>query len=111
MEKRSIQMDSRDNVATVLSDVAEGDVVQVFDTNQNLLGQITARQSIPMGNKLALADLEAGGTMVKYGERVGTVCKPILKGQLVHVHNVRSIHLDIPEAIIQEIIQVMNITE
>lgn len=111
MEKRSIQMDPKDNVATVLSDVDTGDAVQVFDENQNLLVEIKACQPIPMGNKLALADLDAGDFMVRYGERVGKVCKPIRKGQLVHVHNVRSINPDIPESIIQEIIQVMNITE
>lgn len=36
MEKRAIQMDPHDNVATVLFDVQIGDMVWVYDQNQVL---------------------------------------------------------------------------
>lgn len=111
MEKRAIQMAPRDNVATVLLDVQVGDTVRVYDENQILVEEIAAQTPIPSGNKIALSDMDVKDPMIKYGENVGVVIKPIAKGHLVHVHNVRGMHLDIPDTIIKDIIAVMNITE
>ena len=111
MEKRAIQMDPHDNVATVLFDVQIGDMGWVYDQNQVLVERVVAQSPILSGNKLALSDMPEKSTMIKYGENVGVVIKPIAKGHLVHVHNVRSMHLDIPDSIIRDIISVMNITE
>lgn len=111
METRAIQMDSHDNVATVLHDVRAGGPVQVYDEAQTLLCTVSALVPIPYGNKVALCDIGTGEHIIKYGEAVGVAVKPVRKGELVHVHNVRSMHLDIPEAIIQDIISIMNISE
>ncbi len=45
---------------------------------------------IPFGHKIAVAPMDAGGPVVKYGEVIGVATCPILPGQHVHVHNVRS---------------------
>lgn len=42
MEKRAIQMDPHDNVATVLFDVQIGDMVWVYDQNQVLVERVVA---------------------------------------------------------------------
>ena len=111
MEARPIQMDHHDNVATVLCDVRAGDPVQVYDEAQTLLCTVSALVPVPYGNKAALCGMDTGEHVVKYGEAVGVAIKPIRKGELVHVHNVRSMHLDIPETIIQDIISIMHISE
>lgn len=111
METRAIQMDAQDNVATVLRDVGAGDPVQVYDEAQVPLCTVPALVPVPYGNKVALCDIGTGEHIVKYGEAVGVAIKPIRRGELVHVHNVRSMHLDIPDAIIQDIISIMNISE
>lgn len=56
MEKRAIQMDPHDNVATVLFDVQIGDMVWVYDQNQVLVERVVAQSPILSGNKLALSD-------------------------------------------------------
>jgi altronate dehydratase len=51
---------------------------------------VTVREPIPMGHKLALADIAAGSLIVKYGEAIGEATAPIAAGAHVHVHNLRS---------------------
>ena len=109
MEKRSIQMTENDSVSTVLCDVQTGDEVLVYDEEQHLKLTIKAQENIPYGNKIALHDITKGEKIIKYGEAAGVAYRSIPKGALVHVHNVRSLYLNIPETIIAEIIQEMHI--
>ncbi|MGH3970480.1 MAG: UxaA family hydrolase [Mycobacterium sp.] len=48
------------------------------------------RESVPLGHKLALADISRGQDIVEYGQRVGVATKDIHQGEYVHVHNMRS---------------------
>jgi (2R)-sulfolactate sulfo-lyase subunit alpha len=50
-------------------------------------------EAIPLGHKLALADIAAGQDVIEYGQRVGIATKDIHQGDHVHVHNVRSARL------------------
>lgn len=45
---------------------------------------------IPIGHKIALQDLEANDTVIKYGTDIGKVVKPIKRGEHLHVHNVKT---------------------
>jgi (2R)-sulfolactate sulfo-lyase subunit alpha len=45
---------------------------------------------VPIGHKVALKDLAAGDTVVKYGEDIGRVASPIRKGEHVHTHNLKT---------------------
>jgi hypothetical protein len=55
---------------------------------------IVARESIPLGHKIALGEIKTGDPIVRFGVPVGLATKSIATGQLVHVHNVRSQYLD-----------------
>ncbi len=79
---------ARDNVATVLKDVNAGDMVRV--QCGTTLVEITARDRIPLCHKIALSDLTSGDPVIKYGECVGEATIAILRGDCVHVHNMRS---------------------
>jgi (2R)-sulfolactate sulfo-lyase subunit alpha len=50
-------------------------------------------EAVPLGHKLALADIAAGQDVIEYGQRVGIATRDIRKGQHVHVHNVKSARL------------------
>jgi (2R)-sulfolactate sulfo-lyase subunit alpha len=50
-------------------------------------------EPVPLGHKLALADIAAGQDIIEYGQRVGVATRDIKQGQHVHVHNVRSARL------------------
>jgi (2R)-sulfolactate sulfo-lyase subunit alpha len=45
---------------------------------------------IPIGHKVALADLAVGGSVIKYGVNIGKVVAAIRKGEHVHVHNLKT---------------------
>jgi (2R)-sulfolactate sulfo-lyase subunit alpha len=48
------------------------------------------REAVPLGHKLALADLEDGQDVIEYGLRVGVTTEKIARGSYVHTHNMRS---------------------
>ena len=109
--KRAIRMDQADQVATVLDEITAGDEVCICDANNIQLYSMTAGEYIPFGNKIALCDIPAGSLLIKYGVPVGLVTKNIKCGRLVHVHNVKSRTVDIPQSIRQEIMRQMHIKE
>ncbi len=45
---------------------------------------------VPIGHKVALADLKPGDTVIKYGEDVGRIVAPVGKGEHVHTHNMKT---------------------
>lgn len=74
-------------------------VVEGVKAGQELTGWImgsdrtishVARSNIPIGHKLALRDLDAGDTVIKYGVDIGRTIAPIRTGEHVHVHNVKT---------------------
>lgn len=109
--KRSILMNSKDDVTTVLENVKIGDIIGIYDENNILIDKIEAKENIPFGNKIALRDKKMGEIIYKYGEPIGKVTQNILKGYLIHVHNVKSLSVDIPPALKKEIIRQMGIKE
>ena len=51
---------------------------------------IQSMDEIPLGHKIAMIDLKAGDTILKYGHDICKVVKSIKKGAHVHVHNVKT---------------------
>ena len=49
--------------------------------------EVTVRQLIPSGHKVALRDLGAGEPVYRYGQVIGHASRPISSGEHVHVHN------------------------
>jgi altronate dehydratase small subunit len=87
---KAIQIDERDNVATVTSDVGVGEVVEVLSPEGEVLMMPEMKEKVGFGHKIALKDLERGEEVVKYGEVIGVASMPIGAGAWVHTHNVES---------------------
>ncbi|MDQ0285967.1 altronate hydrolase [Desulfofundulus luciae] len=79
-----IRIKPDDNVAVALRDLAAGEIITLEDKS------ITIRQDIPAGHKLALAELNPGETVVKYGYPIGVATAKILPGDHVHAHNLKT---------------------
>ena len=109
MIKRSIIMKEKDYVATVLEDIKKGDIVRIYNKENNYLYELEAMENIPFGNKIELSDINKGEKIVKYNEFIGECTQDIKKGYLVHVHNVKSLSVDIPPVFKKEIMRQMNI--
>lgn len=80
----AIRIADSDNVAVALRVISAGERVAVGAE------QVTARQEIPAGHKIALAPLEPEQAVIKYGVPVGVASTPIDRGDWVHSHNLRT---------------------
>lgn len=107
---RFIKMHPDDQVATALADTKAGETAAIFDPDNQELGVQIALQDIPFGNKIALQDMNRGDEVIKYGAVIGACTRDIKRGELVHVHNVKSLTVDIPQAFKREIMKQMHIT-
>ncbi|UJZ95754.1 UxaA family hydrolase [Photobacterium damselae subsp. damselae] len=108
---KAIKLSPADNVATLLGDVAKNEWVEIISADNEVIAEIKALQKIPFGNKIALCDIALAEHINKCGHSIGKSIIEIPLGQLVHVQNVRSERLDIPESIIEEIIKQMGIEQ
>lgn len=78
-----------DHVGVAVQDVEPGRARAVYiDSNRDV--EIDVSERIPLGHKVALSDLTAGAEVVEYKVRVGLTRQAIRRGELVHVHNLRS---------------------
>ena len=83
--------DPHDTVAVVVVEgVKAGNELTGWVMDEDRMVQLTARQDIPIGHKIALADMAVGDTVMKYGIDMGKVVQPIQAGQHAHVHNIKT---------------------
>jgi (2R)-sulfolactate sulfo-lyase subunit alpha len=83
--------DARDTVAVVVVEgVKAGTGLTGWMMDDDRTVELTARQDIPIGHKIALKDMAVGDTVVKYGIDMGKVVAPIHAGEHAHVHNIKT---------------------
>jgi altronate dehydratase small subunit len=84
---QAFQLHPSDNVATLLGDAPAGSV--------DILGapaplQVTLVRPVSLAHKVALLDIAAGESILKYGVPIGIATNSIRRGEWVHLHNCRS---------------------
>ena len=83
--------DKRDNVGVVVvENLQAGDEMYCIVTEDDSDFTLRVKQDVPIGHKVALTDLKAGDTIIKYGEDIGRVIAPVTIGEHVHVHNLKT---------------------
>jgi altronate dehydratase small subunit len=90
-------MNSKDNVATALEKLEAGVPATVILPSQKGFKEVTPDKTIPTGHKLAVKQISKGDQVVKYGEVIGNATQDIKLGDHVHVHNVMSNRMQMPE--------------
>jgi len=95
--KRAITMNPDDNVATALENLDAKAPTSIILPSQEVVKEVTSKQAIPFGHKLAIADIKKGGSVIKYGEVIGNASQDIRIGEYVHTHNVKSNRMQMPE--------------
>ncbi len=83
--------DPADNVGVVVVEglVAGTDMLCVV-THDNTDFRLVVSMDVPIGHKVALADLGVGDTVIKYGQDIGRIVAPVKRGEHVHVHNLKT---------------------
>ena len=69
-----------DPLVVAMRDLVPGDAVGEAD--------VTAREAIPKGHKVATRSIEPGAAVRKYGQVIGLASRAILPGEHVHTHNI-----------------------
>ena len=94
MEERKtvFQIDRKDNVATALAEIQEGESALILGDHEGQELQIYALENIPRGHKIAIKEIAAGEEILKYGVVIGRATKNIGKGSWVHLHVMHSVY-------------------
>jgi altronate hydrolase len=83
MQRKILQLDPRDNAFVALTDLSEGQIVELSGSN------ITLLSNAPAKHKFAAADLPAGANVIMYGVPVGQTIQFVPRGELLTTRNVR----------------------
>ncbi|WP_201285494.1 UxaA family hydrolase [Chelativorans xinjiangense] len=83
--------DHKDNVGVVVvENLKAGTNMLCVVTHDNSSFELVAKADVPIGHKVALKDLKAGDTAIKYGEDIGKFVAGVAMGGHVHVHNLKT---------------------
>ena len=83
--------DPNDSVAVVVVEgVKAGTTLTGLILDDDRTITLPCTQDIPIGHKLAIKELKADDTVIKYGVDIGRTIAPIKVGEHLHVHNVKT---------------------
>jgi altronate hydrolase len=82
--RRTIKIHASDNVAVALTSLGSG--VRIADG----YAEVITSSEIPRGHKVALADLDLGQPVIKYGFSIGKATQRIHSGGWIHTHNLET---------------------
>ena len=88
---RAVLLAPNGNVAAAIAAIdAAVPVVVTLNSPDGIVLNISSRQKIPFGHKIAIKDLTKGSPIVRYGYPIGVATADIKLGDHVHSHNMRS---------------------
>ena len=83
--KRFLKINAVDNVCVALADdLKQGEVIEVDGL------QITLKEDVARGHKIALKPFAEGENVIKYGYPIGHATRPIEQGEWIHSHNLKT---------------------
>ena len=83
--------DRKDNVGVVVVEGLKAGVDMLcVVTADNSSFDLAVKDDVPIGHKVALQDVRAGDTAIKYGEDIGRFVADVGKGGHVHIHNLKT---------------------
>lgn len=80
-----------DAVGVAVEEIPAGTRATGMVLRDNSVLEVSVRDPIPLGHKLALRPIARGERVIEYGEVIGEALADIAHGQHVHVHNLRSV--------------------
>ncbi len=83
--------DEGDSVGVVVVEgIKAGQTLNGWIMDQDKMIEFPAKSDIPIGHKLAIRQIKAGDTIIKYGVDIGKAVADIGPGEHLHVHNVKT---------------------
>ena len=81
--QKVLQLDRRDNVLIALTDLKQGEDVQLNGSKYSL------ETRVPAKHKFAIEDLPVGADVIMYGVLVGKTTQPVRRGEALTVSNLK----------------------
>ncbi len=81
--------DKVDSVGVAVVDIVKGEKVYGAFLDGDELVEVVANENIPLGHKIALKAVKAGGDVIKYDVKIGVATKDFKPGDWVHTHNLK----------------------
>ena len=85
---KAVHLNDIDTCVTLTGAADAGDIVSYIEYGEERI--IKVRESIPIWHKMAIAPMEKGDSVYKYGAVIGLALERIEPGYHVHTQNVRS---------------------
>jgi (2R)-sulfolactate sulfo-lyase subunit alpha len=83
--------DAKDTVGVIVKEgIAANSTLTGWVMEDDSRFEMKCLDAIPLGHKIALADITAGDTILKYGHDIGKAVAQIAKGAHVHTQNVKT---------------------
>lgn len=79
-----------DHVGVAVTEIGPGEHIQGIYMDDESAIEIDAKDGVPLGHKIAVSAVDAGGTVIEYGIPIGNAPDGFDKGAYVHTHNLRS---------------------
>lgn len=86
-DQRLLFLHAKDNVCTAINPIRSGTQLEISGHT------IRLKQDIPLGFKIASCDIAVNQSIVKYGVPIGSATRDIARGDMVHLHNMKSDYL------------------
>jgi altronate dehydratase small subunit len=86
-DRRLLLLSEADNVVVACANLEAGDVVRMDGEDVKLPADA------PVGFKIARRDFAPGQKVLKYGAEIGSTTAAIERGDVVHLHNMKSDYL------------------
>ena len=81
-ENSAIHLNAMDNIAVARVPLSPGAALRIDGT------AVTVRDAVPAGHKIAIARIQPGEVIHRYGQSIGRAKQTIEPGSHVHTHNV-----------------------
>lgn len=79
-----------DDVGVAVVDLKKGSSAGTVTLEGKPAGNVTMRDNVPLGHKVALRDVAKDKAIIKYGREIGKAVQAIAKGGHVHTHNLKT---------------------
>ena len=83
--------DPGDSVGVAVEDIPAGTRAMGKTLRDGKTFEVTTRDAVPLGHKVALRAIARGEKVIEYGEVIGQATADIAAGAHVHVHNITSV--------------------
>jgi hypothetical protein len=87
IDRRLLLLSEQDNVVVACARLTSGDLVRLDDA------EVEVCVDVPLGFKIARRDLMPSDKVLKYGAVIGSATTAIRRGDIVHLHNMKSDYL------------------